>query len=295
MGDTVRSVQSAEASSPFHAEVGQRVRAFYERYPFPTYEQMDSPEVLLQKAQAGVFASLLDRQIPYNARILDAGCGTGQLPIFLSLGERRVVGIDFSFPSLLEGAKFIQRFGLKHAGLVQMDLFALGLKEESFDYVISTGVLHHTADSYGAFQGLCRLVRRGGYLVIGLYNRYARIPLKVRRWIFRLTGRRFESLDSVLRHGRDEGRRQVWFMDQYANPHETVHTIDEVMGWFAANGIEWLGVVPRLPPGPPLAAEDRLFEPHRLGTPLGRVLGQLAWMFTIGREGGLFVTIGRRS
>lgn len=294
MADAALSVQSSERASAPPEEVGRRVRAFYARYPFPTYEPTDSPGVLAEKAQAGVFASLLDRQIPYNARILDAGCGTAQLPTFLSLPGRRTVGIDFSFPSLMEGRRFVQRFDLKDVDLIQMDLFALGLKEGSFDYVISTGVLHHTADPYRAFQGLCRLVRSGGYILIGLYNRYARIPSMVRHRIFRRTGRRFEWLDFVLRHGRDEAKKHIWFVDQYANPHETVHTVDEVMQWFAANGIACLGVVPRLTPGAPLAPADRLFEPVPMGTPLGRVLGQLAWMFTIGREGGLFVMIGRR-
>lgn len=285
----------ADLASPPHAEVARRVRAFYERYPFPTYEQTDSPQALAQKAQAGVFASLLDQQIPYNARILDAGCGTGQLPIFLSMAQRRAVGIDFSFQSLWEGTRFIKRFGLKNVHLIQMDLFALGLKEGSFDYVISTGVLHHTANPYGAFQGLCRLVRPGGYLLIGLYNRYARIPTKARRWLFHLAGRRLDRLDPVLRRSQDEARKHNWFVDQYANPHETAHTVDEVMRWFTASGVECLGVVPRLPPEMPLAPGDQIFEPRHMGTRLTRVLGQLAWMFTIGREGGLFVMIGRRS
>jgi len=275
-------------------EIGQRIRAFYECYPFPTYESMDSPTTLAQKAQAGVFASLLDRQIPYNARILCAGCGTGQLPIFLSLTGRRVVAIDFSLRSLSEGAKFVQRFGLKNVNFVQTDLFALGLKIQSFDYVICTGVLHHTGDPYRAFQNLCQLVRPGGHILIGLYNRYARIPLAARSWIFRLTGRRLDRLDYVIRHTQDEAKKLVWFMDQYANPHETSHRVDEVMRWFAANGLECVGVVPRLTPGAPLREADELFEPVPMGTAFSRLVGQLAWMFTIGREGGLFVMIGRQ-
>jgi len=295
MGNADRSALSRAAGAPVTGEVARRVRTFYERHPFPTYEPTDSPGGLVEKAQLGVFAALLDRQIPYKARVLDAGCGTGQLPIFLSLvGGRTVVGIDFSYASLAEGRRFIQRYGQTRVALLQMDLFALGLSPESFDCIISTGVLHHTADPYGAFRGLCRLLSPGGHILIGLYNRYARIPLRVRRWIFRLAGRRLEWLDYVLRHSRDETKKHIWFMDQYAHPHETTHTLDEVMGWFATNGIECLGVVPRLTPGAPLTPADRLFEPSPLSTPLGRLLGQLLWMFTIGREGGLFVVVGRR-
>ncbi len=278
-----------------HRAIGRRVRQFYERYPFPTYEGTDSPEELRRKAEGGVFAAMLDRQIPYNAWILDAGCGTGQLPIFLSLAERRTVGVDFSLPSLQAGKRFITRSRLENVDLIQMDLFALGFKEASFDYVISLGVLHHTADPYAAFRGLCRLVKPGGHLLIGLYNRYARIPLIMRRQIFRLTGRRFEGLDFVLRHGREEARKRIWFTDQYANPHESVHRVDEIMSWFTDNRIECLGVIPRLPPQPALSPGENLFRPAPMGSRLGRVLGQLGWMFSVGREGGLFVMIGRRS
>lgn len=286
--------RAAGTPSPASEDVARRVRGFYERHPFPAYEWTDSPASLSAKAEVGVFASLLDRQIPYDARVLDAGCGTGQLPIFLSLADRRTVGIDFSFSSLSEGVRFVHRFDLKRVDLIQMDLFAPGVREASFDYLISTGVLHHTGDPRRAFRGLCRLVRPGGYILIGLYNRYARIPLVLRRWIFRLSGRRFERLDCVLRRGRDKAKRDAWFMDQYANPHETTHTVDEVMGWFVAEGIECIGVVPRLNARSALTPADRLFEPTDMGTAAGRLIGQLLWMFTIGREGGLFVMVGRR-
>ena len=275
--------------------IGRRIRRFYEQHPFPTYEATDSPESLRRKARHGRFAALLDRQIPYDALILDVGCGTGQLPIFLSLAERRTVGVDFSFSSLREGKKFVGRFSLKNVDLIQMDLFWLGFREASFDYVISTGVLHHTGDPYAAFQGLCRLVKPGGYLLIGLYNRYARIPLILRRQIFRLMGGRFEGLDPVLRGDGEEGRKHIWFMDQYANPHESVHRVDEVMRWFTANRIDCVGVIPRLPPRPAVSPAERLFQPVSMGSRVSRVVGQLMWMFSIGREGGLFVMIGRRS
>ncbi|MGH7395551.1 MAG: hypothetical protein ACREJF_08135, partial [Candidatus Methylomirabilales bacterium] len=65
MADLALSVQPPEGASPPLHEVGRRVRAFYAQYPFPTYEPTDSPGVLAEKAQAGGFASLLDRQIPY--------------------------------------------------------------------------------------------------------------------------------------------------------------------------------------------------------------------------------------
>ncbi|TAJ99402.1 class I SAM-dependent methyltransferase, partial [bacterium] len=139
--------------------VGKKVRAFYEGCSFPGYEEFETPFDLIEKAQRGVYARVLDEQLPFGVRILDAGCGTGQLTLFLSMVQRKVVGIDFSYNSVCKGNNFKKKFELHNVYFAQMDLFNLGLKEKSFDYVFCNGVLHHTADAYGAFQALCRFVK----------------------------------------------------------------------------------------------------------------------------------------
>jgi len=70
-----------------------------------------------------------------------------------------------------------------------------------------------------------------------------------------------------------------------------VHTIAEVQGWFAENGVEYLRTYPSavfddLP--------DGLFTPAPDNWRVEGWLSQLGWMRTLGREGGLFFTIGRR-
>jgi SAM-dependent methyltransferase len=61
-----------------------------------------------------------------------------------------------------------------------MDPFKSCLRAEVFDYVFSNGVLHHTANAFGGFQDLCRVLRPGGFIVIGLYNTYGRLLLGLR-------------------------------------------------------------------------------------------------------------------
>lgn len=75
--------------------ITSRVKQFYETYSFPDYEDHDSVYGLRVKAQRGIYAKLLDDQLPGGIRILDAGCGTGQLAIFLSLKGRKVRGPTF--------------------------------------------------------------------------------------------------------------------------------------------------------------------------------------------------------
>jgi SAM-dependent methyltransferase len=275
--------------------VGKKVRQFYEGCSFPGYDDYDSPQALLDKAQKGIYARLLDEQLPLGARVLDAGCGTGQLAIFLSIARRDVVGIDFSWGSLSKGNAFRKKFNMKHVDLAQMDLFALGLKEESFDYVFSNGVLHHTADPYGAFKNVLRLVKPGGYITIGLYNTYGRLFLDMRRIIFNLTKDKLAKLDYFMRQNKiGEDKRHTWYMDQYKHPHEMKMSVSEVLKWYRDNGVEYINSVPKIRLGDRFTMEDKLFDKHEPGTALENLFCQLGWIFTEGKEGGFFLTMGRK-
>jgi SAM-dependent methyltransferase len=277
------------------AAVGRRIRTFYESCSFPGYEDLETPLDLVEKSKQRGYARLLDEQLPLGVRILDAGCGTGQLAIFLSLVHRTVVGADFSSASLAKGDAFRRRFGLANVSFAQMDLFAPALRDEGFDYVFCNGVLHHTADAVGAFRQLVRLVKPGGFIAIGLYNPYGRLFLNLRRVVFRLTGDRFQRLDFFFRQATvGAEKKRIWFMDQYKNPHEDMFSVDDVLAWFRDAGIEYINSVPPIRLGEPAGGDDRLFAPRPPGTRLERILAQLSWIFTQGREGGFFVTFGRK-
>jgi len=82
------------------------VKAFYEDSPFPDFEDVDSAWSLREKARLGSFALLRDEQVPLGAKILDAGCETGQLSNFLGMKwGRTVYGADASLSSLRLGQR----------------------------------------------------------------------------------------------------------------------------------------------------------------------------------------------
>ena len=80
---------------------------FYNDVKFPNYDDIENFGTLLDKAERSIFAKMLDNEIPIGATVLEAGCGTGQLSIFLSRYDRKVYGIDISKGSLVEAKKFI--------------------------------------------------------------------------------------------------------------------------------------------------------------------------------------------
>ena len=269
------------------------VRRFYEQAPFPGYPPRDSLASLRARAERSEFARLLDQAIPGDARIAEIGCGTGQTSLYLARADRVVIGADLTRASLLLGAAAARRFGLTQVQFIETDLHRSALRPEAFDVVYSSGVLHHTPDPRAAFAKIVPLVRPGGLIVIGLYNAFARIPLRLRRLIGRCSGYRWIPFDPVLRDRRREpARREAWLRDQYRHPQERVHTLGEVQRWFAENGIEYVRTYPS-----PLLGED---SPDLL-TPAPDTwlpeswLAQISWMSTLGQEGGLFVTVGRRT
>jgi SAM-dependent methyltransferase len=270
------------------------VRCFYEQAPFPDYPLRDSLGWLRARAARSEFACLIDRAIPCDARVLEIGCGTGQMSLYLARGQRVVIGADLTRASLELGSAAARRFKVNQVQFIETDLHRPGLKEGSFDVVYSSGVLHHTPDPSAAFAHVVRLARPGGMIVLGLYNTFARIPFRLRRLVARLSGYQFIPFDPVLRDREKEpARRTAWLRDQYQHPEEHRHTLAEVQGWFAENGVDYV----RAYPSALLSqeTEEGLFTSAADNWRLEGWLAQLGWIRALGHEGGLFVTVGRRT
>jgi carbamoyltransferase len=266
-----------------------RVKAFYEEHPFPNYDGVQGYGDLVNRGMKNAFMKRLLDAVGCNKLVLECGCGTGQWSHFLSLNNNHVLGIDLSLSSLRLAIDHKVRNGVPRSGFVQMNIFELGVKDETFDVVISSGVLHHTKDAPRAFASIVRKVKPGGIVVVGLYNWFARVPTAARA---RLIGVLGPKIDYVVRNRiQDPRKAETWIKDQYYNPHETWHSIDEVMDWFGQNGITYLNCEP-----PILGANsaDGLFAATDPTSRTARVLTQLSWLGSISSEGALFVLVGRK-
>lgn len=275
----------------------QTMQTFYEQHTFPGYDDIDSPGILMDKARKSAFGLWIDQAIPPVATVCEVGCGTGQMTNFLGLvSTRTVIGVDMSLPSLRLGQQFKEQFHLYNVRFAQGNIFAMPIAPASIDVLICSGVLHHTPDPKGGFCRLLELMKPGGKILIGLYNRYARIPLGLRKAFFTLSKESCRWMDAHMRRRDvDRSKKEIWFADQYRNPHESWHSVDEVLGWFDAAHVKFLSAVPAISATLPREKTGiRLFERHPRGSRPEHIIRQLAWMFTIGREGGLFVIVGKR-
>ena len=276
-------------------DVTESVKAFYEENPFPNYDETDTLRALIEKSRRHIYPRLLNEQIPFNSRVLEVGCGTGQLSNFLGIGCRTVIGSDLCLNSLRLAEQFRRSQGLSRVRFLQMNLFEPSFEPGTFDVILCNGVLHHTSDPYGGFRSILRLLRPGGHIVIGLYNTLGRLMMNARQHILSATNGHMRRIDTHLRRGGlGEAKSNAWFMDQYRHPHESKHSMDEVLGWFDGNGVDFVNAVPKLRWYDQFSAEERLFAPAERGRRVDRLLSQVKMIGTTSREGGFFIMIGRK-
>lgn len=275
-------------------DVTERVKAFYEETPFPNYDDHDSVRSLIEKSRQGLYARALDEAIPYNSSVLEVGCGTGQLSNFLGVACRRVVGADLCLNSLRLAENFRREQNLERVRFVQMNLFRPPFQRSQFDVILCNGVLHHTSDPRGGFEGLIPLLRPGGHIVIGLYNTYGRLMTDLRRLVFRATRGAGKWIDPYLRSVSMSGeKRRAWFADQYQHPHESKHTIGEALQWFQETGLEFVRGVPSVTNQVQNLETTGLFTPSPAGSPWNHFCVQVKQIAQGSREGGFFIMIGR--
>jgi len=289
----IDGIPSLFAPSPGEGkDVTEKVRSFYEENPFPSYEGLEEFGELVTKGHANSFSKNLLDAIGYNKTVLECGCGTGQLSHYLQLNNNHVLGIDMSLASLGLAVEHKQRNVLTRASFAQMNIFDLALKDNSFDVVISHGVLHHTFDARRAFGQIVKKLKPGGIVMVGLYNRPARLPALIRSKLIGLFG---PNIDFVVRTRiRDKREAKIWIANQYYNPHETWHSLDEVLEWFRENHVEYVNASPAIM-GTDGEDAENLFQQTSPGSRYQRAVTQLTWLGTIAREGALFDVIGKKA
>lgn len=115
-------------------------------------------------------------------RMLEVGCGMGTDLLEYARNGATVVGLDLT-PRHLELAQ--RRFALfgQHGLFINGDAEQLSVRDDSFDFVYSNGVLHHIPDTQRAVDEIHRVLKPGGEALIVLYHRdslhyYLRIILE---------------------------------------------------------------------------------------------------------------------
>ncbi len=106
--------------------------------------------------------------------VLDYGCGPGHdLVGFMEYSKpNKLVGADVSKSSLAEAGDRLKLHGDGDVQLIRIDPAAkkLPFGDASFDYIHSSGVLHHVPDLVAVLTELRRVLKPGGRARVMVYN-----------------------------------------------------------------------------------------------------------------------------
>lgn len=104
-----------------------------------------------------------------NARILDAGCGTGTLTLALLRTLRvpvKLTAIDLSASSMATARKYVNKNNpqQQEVRFAQGNVLALPFPDDAFDLVVTSGVLEYVPLEDG-FTEMARVISPGGYFL----------------------------------------------------------------------------------------------------------------------------------
>ena len=230
--------------------VSAEVKAQYEESPYPCWNSYSKS--MYSKSIEGPLSGK-------KAKILVAGCGTGHEAVELGhvFPDAEVLAIDLSYTSLAYGISKAQDFAIRNVDFKQADILKLGSLDQKFDYIASSGVLHHMEDPQAGWDVVSGLLKPGGIMRLCLYSRLGRQSIIKARDIIRKKGYS-NSADDIRRFRKDAkkllGRKTYKTVTSYADYyslsecrdllfHVQEHQLNlpEIKKWLDSAGMEFLG------------------------------------------------------
>ena len=123
------------------------------------------------------FDILNEKVVNKNTYALDIGCGTGRWTKYLAGKVHVIEAID---PSNAIFAADELLGNIPNVRLTKASIDNIPFADETFDFAMSVGVLHHIPDTRKAMMDCVKKVKKGGYFYCYLYHN-----LETRGWWFK--------------------------------------------------------------------------------------------------------------
>ena len=112
------------------------------------------------------------RKLPKKSKVLEAGCGTGNYVVSLTKMGHEVIGVDVNKKRIKIAKGYMKKYGIHTRKIVQGDLNNLPFENDEFNAVFCHGVIEHIKDSEKAVKEISRVLKKGGFAMISVPNRY---------------------------------------------------------------------------------------------------------------------------
>ena len=154
-----------EPDGEFHFEMG---RTLAEELGYPSKELDKIPSEAVESfAGVGFYFDLAD--IKEGESVLDLGSGSGTDLFFAAMkagGKGKVIGMDMTDEQLKKAGDLQARYGFDTVSFRKGYIEELPFDDESFDVVISNGVINLCADKEKVFKEIGRVLKPGGRMAI---------------------------------------------------------------------------------------------------------------------------------
>jgi predicted ATP-grasp superfamily ATP-dependent carboligase/SAM-dependent methyltransferase len=172
-----RAVRKARKLGARPAPPEERVRSTVEwaecaEYWDRVYREERHAPVVYRERQAAAIGWLDGLGLPKTSRVLDVGCGAGHAAVGIAARGLRVHAIDVT-PEMVERTRALaERVGVElHAA--PGDAEKLPFADETFDAVLSLGVLPWLASAEHGIGEMARVLKPGGFVIVSADNRDA--------------------------------------------------------------------------------------------------------------------------
>lgn len=120
-----------------------------------------------------------------NKKVLDLGCGTGEVDLVLSTFGAKCFGIDFNELSINRAKKLKKKYKVKNVTFKKLSIEDYKVQKNNYDISISFGVIAHVYDREKLFEKLVKSTKKNGYIILGYVEDAGLIQRLLHRAIIR--------------------------------------------------------------------------------------------------------------
>lgn len=184
-------------------------------------------------------------------KVIDFGCGTGEMDIVLANWGANVEGFDFNDISIARANGLKEHFGLSSQTAFSIgDIDAYPFQSGAYDISASFGVIAHVPDQENMFRRMADASRKGGFVILGYIEDSGLIQRLLHRAIvlansdksdsevFRIAKACFsEHIERSVKYG---GRTAESVINDYlVNPHYIGISTQKLLSWASRYSLEY--------------------------------------------------------